>query len=82
MNAKVVIVVIVAILAVVFVTQNVESVTVGFLFWNLSLSLALLIFLAVGIGFILGWFGHSFVSYRKAKKEVSEIEANWSKDKP
>jgi uncharacterized integral membrane protein len=65
----------VAILAVVFVTQNVEAVTVTFLFWNLSLSLALLIFLAVGIGIIIGWFGHSFIAYSKVKKEVSDIES-------
>ncbi len=82
MNFKVVIAIIVAILAVIFVTQNVEAVTVSFLVWDLSLSLALLIFLAVAIGFILGWFGQSFVSYRKVKKEVSEIQADWRKDKP
>ncbi len=76
MNIKVILIIIVAILAVVFVTQNVEAVTVSFLLWELSLSLALLIFLACGIGFIIGWFGQGLVSYRKTKKEVSEIEAD------
>ncbi|MFO7568872.1 MAG: LapA family protein [Smithellaceae bacterium] len=76
MNFKIFLIIVVSGLAVVFVTQNVEAVTVSFFLWNLSLSLALLIFLAVGIGFIIGWFGHSFVAYRNVKKEVSAIESD------
>ncbi|MEI8172071.1 MAG: LapA family protein [Deltaproteobacteria bacterium] len=33
------------------------------------MSRALLIFFTLAIGFLLGWFLHSYLSYRKLKKE-------------
>jgi len=66
--------VIVACLALVFTVQNVAAVTVSIFFWEISLSLSLLIFFILAIGFIIGWFLHSFIAYRKEKKEVDEIQ--------
>ena len=66
--------VIVACLALVFTVQNVAAVTVSIFFWDISLSLSLLIFFILAIGFIIGWFLHSFIAYRKDKKEVDEIQ--------
>jgi uncharacterized integral membrane protein len=74
MNIKVILVMIIAGLAVLFIIQNVSAVTVGIFFWKISLSLALLIFFVLTIGFAMGWFLHSFLSYQKVKKEVSEIQ--------
>jgi hypothetical protein len=28
----------------------------------------------MAIGFVIGWFLHTFLSYRKEKKEVAEIQ--------
>ena len=54
-------------IAVIFVIQNVAAVDVNFLLWTVSMSRALLIAFTLAIGFLLGWFLHSYYSYRKAK---------------
>jgi len=51
--------------AVIFIIQNVAAVDVNFLLWTVSMSRALLIIFTLAIGFMLGWFVHSFYSYRK-----------------
>jgi uncharacterized integral membrane protein len=78
MNLMIVLMVIVACLALVFTVQNVAAVTVSIFFWDISLSLALLIFFILAIGFIAGWFLHIFIAYRKDKKEVDEIQTDFS----
>ena len=69
MNLKLVLILLLASLAVVFVAQNVAIVEIGFLFWKASLSSALLIFFTLMIGFVLGWSLHSYLAYRKARDE-------------
>jgi len=56
--------------AVIFIVQNVAAVDVNFLLWTLSLSRALLIFFTLSIGFLLGWFLHSYYSYRTRQKRA------------
>ena len=48
-------------LGIVFTLQNTEAVTVAFLGWSLTLSRALLIFLVVVIGTLIGWLLRSMV---------------------
>ena len=72
MNIKLILIVILASLAVIFITQNVAVVEVSFLFWSVTMSRALLIFFLLIIGFILGWFLHSYFSYRKSRDESVE----------
>jgi len=43
-------------LVVIFTLQNTEIVTIKFLFWDMELSRALLIFLLLGIGIVIGSF--------------------------
>lgn len=74
MNFKIILLMIVASLAVVFVIQNVSAVTVSIFFWEISLSLALLVFFVLAFGFVIGWFLHSFIAYQKIKKEVKNIQ--------
>jgi len=81
MNLTIILMVIVACLALVFTVQNVAAVTVSIFFWDISLSLALLIFFILAIGLIIGWFLHSFIAYRKGKKEVDEIQADFRSSK-
>jgi uncharacterized integral membrane protein len=54
-------------IALIFVIQNVAAVDVNFLLWTISMSRALLIIFTLAIGFLLGWFLHSYYSYRKSK---------------
>jgi uncharacterized integral membrane protein len=69
MSFKLILILIIAGLAVIFITQNVAAVDVTFLFWSISLSRALLIFFVLMIGFVLGWFLHSYLTYRRSKDE-------------
>jgi uncharacterized integral membrane protein len=73
MNFKITLVVILVCLALIFVAQNIQVVTVSFLFWEMSMSRAVLIFFTLLIGFIIGWFLNSYLSYRKDKKEFSNF---------
>jgi len=72
MNFKLILIIILTSLIVIFITQNVAVVEVSFLFWSVSMSRALLIFFMLVSGFILGWFLHSYLSYRKSKNELSD----------
>ncbi len=44
------------ILVVVFTIQNAEVVEINFLIWDFSISRALMIFLVLSIGILIGWF--------------------------
>lgn len=54
-------------IAVIFIIQNVAAVDVNFLLWTVSMSRALLLIFTLVIGFMLGWFLHSYYSHRRAK---------------
>ena len=72
MNFKITLVVILVCLALIFVAQNIQVVTVSFLFWEISMSRAILLFFSLLTGFIIGWFLHSYLSYRKDKRDFSD----------
>ena len=65
MNAKLILGIILAGMASVFIIQNVTSVDLTFLFWTLSMSRALLMLLILSLGIILGWMLHG--SFRRIK---------------
>jgi len=65
-NSKLVLILILASLAVVFVAQNTAVVEIAFLFWRTSMSSAILIFFTLMLGFLLGWFLHGHVSHRES----------------
>jgi uncharacterized integral membrane protein len=67
MNIKLALLLILSTLAVVFVAQNVAVVEIGFLFWSGSISSALLIFITLMLGFLMGWFLNDYLRYRKFK---------------
>jgi len=51
-------------LVVVFTLQNTQVVEVQLLFWKLSMSRVLLIFLLLAIGVLLGWMARSLYQRR------------------
>lgn len=65
MNFKLILGLILAGLAVVFIIQNVAVVELTFLAWTISMSRALLIFFILSIGFVLGWLMHGSFSRKK-----------------
>jgi uncharacterized integral membrane protein len=66
MNAKLIVGIILAGMTILFILQNVTPVELTFLFWTLSMSRALLMFLILSVGIILGWLLHG--SFRRIKK--------------
>jgi lipopolysaccharide assembly protein A len=67
MNFKLLLSVLLAGLALVFVIQNARVVEIRFLFWSLTISGSLLLFLVLVIGLVIGWLWHSFSSHRRKK---------------
>ena len=65
MNLKLFLILALICLAVVFIIQNVGVVELTFLFWTLSISRALLMFLILSIGIILGWLLHGSFNQKK-----------------
>ena len=61
-----------ALLAVLFVVQNVAVVEVRFLLWGLHMTLSLLMFLLFGCGLMVGWLLHSYWVYRRKAAITSE----------
>ena len=59
-------------LAVLFIFQNMAVVEIRFLFWSISISRSLLIFLLFSSGAVCGWFLHSYSGYRKRKGTLTE----------
>ena len=52
-------------LVALFTLQNIEVVTITFLLWQFSLSRALLIFLVLVIGVVVGWVLHGIAERTK-----------------
>ena len=69
MNFRLTLILILSIFAALFIAQNSNVVEISFLFWKTSMSSALLIFFTLMIGFLLGWFIHSYFLYRKSKDD-------------
>lgn len=65
MNIKLILVLVLAGLAVIFIVQNVTVVEVRFLLWSVEISRALLMFLLLAVGIVIGWFLHGHFKYRK-----------------
>jgi lipopolysaccharide assembly protein A len=74
MNFKIILVIILACLSLIFVAQNIDVVTVSFLFWDISMSRAVLIFFSLLIGFIIDWFLRSYFSYLRGKRASLDID--------
>ena len=55
MNWKIISILILLLLAVIFTTQNYEAIKVKFLFWTFEASRAIVLFLTILIGIIIGW---------------------------
>jgi uncharacterized integral membrane protein len=66
MNLKLIIGIILAATAGLFMIQNVTVMELRFLFWTLSMSRSLFMFLILSVGIILGWLLHGSLNRRKS----------------
>ena len=74
MNIKLVLGLILAGLAVLFIIQNVAVAEIRFLFWTIAMSRSLLMFFILAIGIVLGWLLHSFIMNRQ-EEEMKNLES-------
>jgi len=65
MNARLILVLILTGFAVAFIAQNTQVAELRFLFWTLTMSRALLLFLVLTIGVITGWVLHAWFIHRR-----------------
>ncbi len=71
-----------ALLAVVFALQNTGAVTITFLFWNFTGSLALVLIIALAAGLLISFLAYlpslirGQLSTRKMRKHASELESD------
>ena len=67
MNIKLLLILVLAGFAVLFIIQNVSVVEIQLLIWSIQMSLSILMFLLLAIGILMGWSLHSYLKYRKGK---------------
>jgi uncharacterized integral membrane protein len=72
MKVKLVISIVLTAIATVFVSQNTEVVQVNFLTWSVVISLALLVFFALGTGLVIGWLLSSYLRFARNRKRLKE----------
>jgi uncharacterized integral membrane protein len=73
MNSKLALILTLSSLAVIFIVQNTTFVEVNFIVWHVSMPSALLIFFTLLTGFVLGWFLHGYITYRKSLVEYEYL---------
>jgi len=54
-------------LIVIFTVQNAAVVEIQILFWKLAMSRAILIFIVLATGLIIGWLLHGYVRIKRSK---------------
>lgn len=65
MRQKLIFILILLCLVLVFVIQNASLIEIHFLFWKFYMSRALLLFLLLAVGIIIGWVLNGYSRHRK-----------------
>ena len=65
MNYKLIIGLILMGLLVVFIIQNAAVVEIRLIFWTITMSRVLLMFIVLAIGILVGWLLNSYTVHRK-----------------
>ena len=68
MNNKMIIGLVLAGLAVIFIIQNVAVVEIRFLFWTFAMSRSLFMIFLLVIGIVVGWLLNSYYHLRKTTR--------------
>jgi uncharacterized integral membrane protein len=65
MKAKTIIVVVLILLALIILVQNTQVVEFGLLFWKIGMSKILMLFIALLVGFLVGFFVRPLIVKKK-----------------
>lgn len=80
MKIKLGVSVVLAFLAFVFITQNIDPVMVNLLAWSVQMSVALLVFVMLGAGVVIGWLLSSYLRFARNRKEEKPRGKNQTAD--
>lgn len=72
MNFKMPVVLTILMMVVIFTLQNTEVVDISFFFWHFSMSRALMLFIVLAIGLLLGWI---LGSVKRHEKDAETLQA-------
>ena len=67
--------IIIGVIVIVFMIQNVETITVNFFAWNVTIPRAIMVLVVFVVGTILGFIVRSF-GYRKRRREKKAAANN------
>lgn len=70
-----------AILACIFIVQNVDTVRVDFLVWSVEVSIVLLVFVILGAGVIIGWLMNSYLRFVRNRKHPKQQDRQMTRKK-
>ncbi|VAX29217.1 hypothetical protein MNBD_IGNAVI01-331 [hydrothermal vent metagenome] len=56
------------VIATIFLIQNTQVVQINLLFWNLSMSTAIMVVMLLVIGILIGWFLKGYLVHKKRKE--------------
>ena len=68
MKIKLIMSLILAFLAFIFIIQNTVPVQVTFLLWSIEMSLVVLLLIMLGAGMIIGWVMCSYLRYVRSRR--------------
>ncbi|MGD8477768.1 MAG: LapA family protein [Burkholderiales bacterium] len=67
MNAKLIIVLLLSVAAVLFIIQNTAVVEIRFLFWSIQMSRSIWMVLLLAVGIVIGWSLSAWLKHRRAR---------------
>lgn len=67
LNPRIIVAIVLAALAVVFIVQNTHDVAIKFLFWEFTFGMWFALLIALVLGLLLGWGLHVYQGRRKRK---------------
>jgi uncharacterized integral membrane protein len=80
MNVKLVVSLVLAFLAFVFIIQNTNPVQVKFLAWSMEMSIVVLLVVMLAAGVIIGWAMCSYLRYSRHRRSAQDSTARQSKE--
>ncbi|MGD2141317.1 MAG: LapA family protein [Burkholderiales bacterium] len=66
-NAKLIIVLLLSVAAVLFIIQNTAVVEIRFLFWSIQMSRSIWMVLLLAVGIVIGWSLSAWLKHRRAR---------------
>lgn len=66
-HPKLIVSIIIAVLVIIFMFQNSETVQIHLFFWTISMSRAIMVFSLLIAGILIGWFLNSYFSTKNTK---------------